>query len=249
MNLLAAAAASAAVRKVVIKSSSLVYGADRRDPYYFREHHTRSGGAHTTVESSLLEAEDYVRDFVRDSPHVTATILRFVNVVGGDLETPLTRLLEAPLVPTIFGYDPRLQFVHTEDVVAALEFSVTHDVPGIYNVSGDGIVPWSEVLGHLRKPALPIPPYGTSLVAGALRALRIDVPAELQDLLRFGRGVDNRRFKAAGFQYRYTSAGALVAHIEDMRLARVKGPAPEYRYESELEEFLRRSPAVVRADI
>jgi len=247
MNLLAAAASSASVRNVVVKSSSLVYGSDRRDPYWFREFHTRSRPAATVVESSLLEAEDYVRDFVRDSPHVTTTLLRFVNVVGGELETPLTRLFDAPLVPSIMGFDPRLQFVHTDDVVAALEFCVDHDAPGIFNVAGDGIVPWSEVLARLRKAALPLSPVGTSLAAVALRAFRLDLPPELQDLLRYGRGVDNRRLKLAGFRYRYTSAGALLAHVEEMRLTRTKGPATGYRYESELEEFLRRSPAVVRA--
>jgi len=249
MNLLAAASASPSVRKVIVKSSTLVYGADRRDPYYFREHHSRSRPPTTVIEASLLEAEDYVRDFVRDSPHVVTTILRFANVVGGMLETPLTRLLERPLVPQIFGFDPRMQFVHTDDVVGALEFGVGHDVPGIFNVAGDGIVVWSEVLAMVGRPAAPIAPVGTTLVAAVLRRLGVDLPVELVDLLRSGRGVDNRRYRAAGFRYRYTTAGALQAHIEEARLRRTKGPETDYGYESDLEDFLRRSPAVVRHEV
>ena len=248
MNLLAAASASPSVRKVVLKSSTLVYGADRRDPYYFREEHSRAGSPRTTVETSLVEAEEYVRDFVRDSPHVVTTILRFSNVVGGELETALTRLFDAPMVPSIFGYDPRLQLVHTEDVVGALEFCTEHDVPGVYNVAGDGIVPWSEVLNRLNKPSFLLPPIGTSAAAATMRRV-VDMPPELQDLLRYGRGVDNRRLKAAGFRYRYTTAGALVAHVEEMRLRRAKRSQPAYHYESDVEQFLRRSSAVMRRDV
>lgn len=248
MNLLAAASASSAVRRVIVKSSTLVYGADQRDPYYFRENHARSSDARTTVERSLLEAEDYVRDFVRDSPHVSTSILRFANVVGGDLDTPLTRVLSAPLVPTILGFDPRLQFVHEEDVVGALDFCADYDIPGIYNVAGDGIVVWSEVLALLRRQPLYLPPYGTGAAAAVLRRMRLELPPELLDLLRFGRGVDNRRLKAAGYRYKYTSAGALLAHVEEIRLTRTKGSEPRYRYECELEDFLRRSPAVVRPE-
>jgi UDP-glucose 4-epimerase len=179
---------------------------------------------------------------------VVTTILRFANVVGGELETPLTRVLDAPFVPSILGYDQRMQFVHTEDVVGALDYCVERDVPGIYNVAGDGVVPWSEVMTRLRKPRLILPPVATSLVAASLKRIGFDVPPELQALLRYGRGVDNRRFKMMGFRYGYTSAGALLAHVEEMRLRRTKGSEPGYRYEGELEEFLRRSPAVVRAE-
>ena len=40
---------------------------------------------------------------------------------------------------------------------------------------------------------------------------------ELVDILRYGRGVDNRRFKATGFEYRRTSAGAVEAFAEELR--------------------------------
>ncbi len=37
----------------------------------------------------------------------------------------------------------------------------------------------------------------------------VNLPAETLDLLRFGRGVDNRKLKEAGFTYRFTTAGAV----------------------------------------
>jgi UDP-glucose 4-epimerase len=63
--------------------------------------------------------------------------------------------------------------------------------------------------------------------------------------LRFGRGVDNRRYKATGFRYRYTSREAVLKLGEHMRLHPiVRGAQEPYRYEREVEEFLRWSPHV-----
>jgi UDP-glucose 4-epimerase len=66
-------------------------------------------------------------------------------------------------------------------------------------------------------------------------------------LLRYGRGVDNSRFKRAGFRYKYTTAGAVDAFARSLRLARALGSAgAEYTYERDVETFFRHSSAVVR---
>ncbi len=71
------------------------------------------------------------------------------------------------------------------------------------------------------------------------------IPAEMLAQLRFGRGVDNRRYKAAGFEYGYTSREAVMALAEHMRLhPLLHSSAEPYRYEREVEEFLRWSPNV-----
>ncbi len=249
MNLLAAAgAAGSPVRKMVVKSSTLVYGATYRDPYYFHEDTPRTGRPRTSVERSLVDVDGYVRDFAEDNPHITTTLLRFANVLGEDLQTPLTRALCLPAAPEILGFDPRLQFVHEDDVVGAMIFSAVEDVPGVFNVAGDDTLPWSEVCAIVGKRRVPLPPVMSGLALGALRRLKLlDLPPEVLDLLRYGRGVDNRRFKEAGFRYRYTSSGALEAFAEHLRLRGTVGSAgPAYRYQRDLEDFFRHSPAVVR---
>jgi UDP-glucose 4-epimerase len=75
----------------------------------------------------------------------------------------------------------------------------------------------------------------------------IDLPPEVVDLLTYGRGVDNRRLKHVGFDYEYTTAGAVEAFVEALRLRRTVGPdSREYHYERDVEQFFRHSPAVVR---
>jgi len=248
MNLLAAAGASgSSVRHVVVKSSTLVYGSSWQDPVWFREELPRVAPAQSRVERSLVEVESYLRDFAEDNPHVTVTLLRFANVLGTDISTPITRALQLPLVPCVFGFDPMIQFVEEDDVVRAIEFVTNAGLPGVYNVAGDGRLPWSEVAAICGKRLAPLPPTGTSLAAAAMAPLGVELPPELLDLLRYGRGVDNRRLKQAGFDYRYTSAGAVASFAQAVRLRRTVGsPRPSYRYEQDVEQFFRHSPAVIR---
>jgi UDP-glucose 4-epimerase len=248
MNLFAAASSpGSTVRNVVVKSSTLVYGSSAKDPTWFKEETPRSAPPVTPVERTLLSVEGYVRDFAEDNPHVNVTLLRYSNVLGPDIVTPASKALELPAVPSLFGFDPRLQFAHEEDVVRSILFVLDHEVPGIYNVAGDGQLPWSEVAAICAKPLLPLPPFGMGLFAAPLRWFGVELPPELLSLLKYGRGVDNRRFKRAGFQYQYTSAGTVQSFVEALRLRGTVGEhTPAYRYERDVEQFFRHSPAVVR---
>jgi UDP-glucose 4-epimerase len=251
MNLLAAAGASGSpVRKVVLKSSALVYGASHRDPYVFREDMQRTAPARTGVERSLLEVEGFLHDFAQDNPHVTVTLLRFANVLGDDIDTPFASALRNPVVPEVFGFDPRVQFVHEDDVVGALMYATTHDVPGVFNVAGDGNLPWSEVCTIVGKRRVALPPVMTNWAMEPLRMIRmLDLPPETLTLLRYGRTIDNSRYKRAGFQYHYTSAGTVEAFARGLRLAGTIGSKhPTYRYQREIEDFFRHSPAVARRE-
>ncbi len=116
-------------------------------------------------------------------------------------------------------------------------------------MAGDGVLALSEVAGLLGKPYAPIlPPWGTGLAASALRRVGIRIPPEAMHQLRFGRGLDNRRYKAAGFHYQHTSRETVMKLGEHLRLSPVvRGAREPYRYEREVEEFLRWSPHVRNA--
>jgi UDP-glucose 4-epimerase len=247
MNVLAACGGPGSrVRKFVLKSSAHYYGTAQDDPAFFTEAMSRPHPPRTSIERDLVEAEAAVADFAEKSRDVCVTLLRFANVLGPDVRTAHTRLLSLPLTPMILGFDPRYQFVHEDDVVNALEHAVVHDLPGIYNVAGDGVLALTEVAGLLGKTYAPVlPPWGTGLAAAAARRLGLEIPDEMLGQLRFGRGLDNRRFKATGFRYRYTSREAVIKLSEHMRLHPIVREVREpYRYEREVEEFLRWSPNV-----
>jgi UDP-glucose 4-epimerase len=248
MNLLAAAGqAGSPVRQVVVKSSTLVYGSASTDPVWFREEMSRTSPARTRVERSLLEVEGLVRDFAEDNPATVVTVLRFANVLGTDIVTPISANLSRSLCPSVAGYDPLMQFVEEDDVVRCLEHVTRHRIPGLYNVAGAGKLPWSEVTAICGTRLLPLPPVATQTVAAPLVRLGlVDFPPELGDLLRYGRGVDTSRLTHTGFTCRYTSAGTVENFIRALRLRRSVGKPPaSYTYEQDIEQFFRHSSAVV----
>ena len=248
MNLLAAAgAAGSSVRHVVVKSSTLVYGSAASDPNTFQEDMVRTSPVKNSVERSLVEAEGLVRDFSEDNPATRVTVLRFANVLGTHLTTPISRNLARPLCPAIFGFDPLLQFVEEDDVVRALVHVTRGSIPGLYNVAGDGRLPWSEVAGICGTRLVPLSPFSPLKLRPVARLF--DLPEELEDLLRYGRGVDTRRLAATGFTYNATSAGAVRTFIRALRLRRQSGRQPmSYTYEHDVEQFFRHSPSVMSTD-
>jgi UDP-glucose 4-epimerase len=237
------------VRKVVFKSSAHYYGCERDDPAFFTEEMRRPHPPRTRLESDVLEAEQAVLGFAERNPEVTVTVLRFGNALGPDLRTTHTELFVLPALPCILGFDPRYQFIHEDDLVGVLRFAAEHDLPGIYNAAADGVLALSEVASLLGKPVAPIlPPVATSLAATALRPLGVRLPAEVLRQLRYGRGLDNRKLKAASYTYAHTSRETVLRHAEALRTRPLRDAAAghPYRYEREVEEFLRWSPSVRR---
>jgi UDP-glucose 4-epimerase len=236
------------VKRFVFKSSAHWYGCEQDDPAFFVEGMERKHPARTAIERDIVEAERAVRDYAVRRPEALVTTLRCANVLGRDVVTAYERILSLPAVPMVLGFDPRTQFVHADDVVHALEHAVISDVPGVFNVAGDGVLALSEVASLAGKLPLPIlPPFGAGLAALPLRRLGLRVPDEMWNLLRFGRGLDNRAFKASGFDYSYTSREAVQRFAEHMRLRKVMRDSEEgFHYDREVEEFLRWSPNVRR---
>lgn len=246
--LTACAGPGSPVRRLVFKSSAHFYGSEQDDPAFFREEMDRPHPPRTALERDIVDAEASVAEFRERNPDIEVAVMRFANVLGPDVDTAFIRLFSLPAVPMVLGFDPRVQFVHEDDVVHALEHAVLRDVVGVFNVAGDGVLALSEAISALgKRPAPILPPWGTGWVAGPLRALGFRVPDEMLNLLRFGRGLDNRHLKATGFRYGYTSREAVVRLGEHLRLSPVmSGVEDSYRYAREVEDFLRWSPHVRR---
>ena len=251
MNLLAAAGAPGSpVRKVVLKSSSLVYGANYRDPNVFREEMTRTRAPRTGVERSLLEVEAFLRDFADDNPHVTRDAAAVCERARQQHRDPV----RAGVEESRRAGDPRLRPPRSvrprRRRRRRVMYATTNDVPGVFNVAGDGNLPWSEVCAIVGRRRVPLPPVLTALAAEPMRIAGVwDLPPEALMLLRYGRTIDNTRYKRAGFRYEHTSAGTVEAFAQGLRLAASVGDNnPTYKYQREVEDFFRHSPAVLRPE-
>jgi UDP-glucose 4-epimerase len=248
MNVLAACGgAGSPVRKLVFKSSARYYGAEQDDPAFFTEDMRRPHPPRTPIESDICDAEVSVRDFKAKHPDTTVTVLRFADALGPDLRTSWQAYLGMPVIPTILGFDPRVQFIHEDDMANCLEHAVRYDLDGVFNCGADGVLVLSEVVDLLGKTMAPVlPPWGTGPAVAALRRTGVPLYAEMLPQLRFGRALDNRRYKATGFRYGATTRETVLRLREQQKLAPILRGAngASYRYESAVEEFLRFSPSV-----
>jgi UDP-glucose 4-epimerase len=212
MQLLAACQKSETVRHLVVKSTSTVYGASSRDPAMFTEGMEPRQQPRSGYAKDVAEIEGYVRGFARRRPDVVVTTLRLANVLGAHVSSPMTSYFRLPVIPTVLGYDPRLQFVHETDLMRVLSHAVTTEVPGTFNIAGDGVMLLSQAVRRLRKPAVALPRPAVGGIASALKSARMaDFSPEQLGLLTFGRGIDTTRMRTMlGFEPDYTTAEAFA---------------------------------------
>ena len=210
MQLLAACQKAESLRALVVKSSTIAYGASNRDPAMFTEEMQPRGRARTGYAKDVAEVEAYVRGFARRRPDVTVTTLRCANVIGPRVVSPVTSYFRLPVIPTVLGFDPRLQFLHESDLNRVLQHAVTAGVHGTFNVAGDGVLMLSQALRRLQRPGVPLPGVAFGGLGSALRSARLaDLSPELVAFLTYGRGVDTTRMRTElGFEPRYTTAEA-----------------------------------------
>ncbi|MDQ4008696.1 MAG: NAD-dependent epimerase/dehydratase family protein [Actinomycetota bacterium] len=219
MQLLAACQKAPRLRKLVVRSSSAVYGASPRDPAMFTEDMAPKRMPREGFAKDSVEVEGYVRGFSRRRPDVTVTMLRYANLIGPAVDTPLTRYFRLPVIPTVLGFDARLQFCHETDALDSLRLAVSEDVHGTFNVAGDGMLTLSQVIRRLGRPAVRLPGFVASRVGGALRSARLaDFSPEQAEFLTYGRGVDTTRMRGVlGFHPRYDTAGAFADFAHSIR--------------------------------
>ena len=242
MQLFAACQQSPAVRTVVIKSSTAVYGSDHHDPALFREEQTPTSPPTSGFAADAAEVEGYARAFARRRPDVSMTILRFANFLGGQMDSVLGSFFALPVVPSVLGFDPRLQFVHEDDGVEVLRRSVLEDHPGVYNVAGPGVVYLSQCVRKAGRVQVPVPMPVVGAVAGLVRrARRVDFSPEQLRFLQFGRAVDVSRLEQEfGWTPRFTTTAAFDDFVARRRIRAIVKRDDVVRLERELYDFLQR---------
>jgi UDP-glucose 4-epimerase len=196
MQLLAACQKAPSMRKLLVKSTTAIYGSSPRDPALFTEDVEPRSLPKSGYAKDAVEVEGYVRGFGRRRPDVTLTLLRFTNFIGPTIETPLTRYFSLPVVPTVFGFDPRIQLCHESDGIDVLRQATLEDHPGIFNVGGPGVMLLSQAIRRVGRPSFPVPSPGVSLVAKAFRSAGlVDFSPEQMRYLEHGRVADVARLR------------------------------------------------------
>lgn len=202
MQLLAACQKSDSVRRLVVKSSAAVYGSSPRDPAMYSEDMSARVMPRGGFGKDSVEVEGYVRGFSRRRPEVEISMLRLANVLGPSIKTSMTDYFSLPIIPVPLGFDPRMQFLHESDAVAALVTATTGPSVGIVNVAADGFLTVGQCAALVHRPTVPVPVGSAGFIGGLVkRAGLADFSPDQTQFLAFGRGLDTTRMRATlGFE-------------------------------------------------
>ncbi|MEV8530061.1 NAD-dependent epimerase/dehydratase family protein [Streptomyces sp. NPDC052000] len=225
MQLLGACQKSPTVKRLVVKSSTSVYGSAPRDPAVFTETTPPKSLPSGGFAKDAVEVEGYVRGFARRRPDVAVCVLRFANILGPGADSPLAEYFSLPVLPTVFGYDPRLQFVHEDDVIDVLRIASGEPRrgtlnSGTFNVAGEGVLLLSQCSRRLGRPTVPVMLPAVRWVGTALRTVGVtDFSPEQIRLLTHGRVVSTIQMRETlGYEPKYTTAETFAD------FARSRGP-------------------------
>jgi len=216
-NVLEAAGATG-VAKLVYTSSATVYGAHPDNELPLVESSPLRANPDYSYAWHKLETERMIEAFSEDHPEVLVTVLRPAIAFGPNVQNFMSRMLEAPRVTTVKGYEPPMQFVHEEDVASALHFAVVNELSGVYNVAPDGWLTAEELveLSHKKRVELP-EAVAFSLAERLWRAGLTEAPPGELNFVMHPWVVDNAKLKAAGWRPAYTNEDALAEMLEAHR--------------------------------
>jgi UDP-glucose 4-epimerase len=127
----------------------------------------------------------------------------------------VTRAFFRPWLLRVTGYDPPFQFLHEDDLARLLVCVIRQEVPGVFNVAGEGVVFYREVAEIARSKLVTLPSalaYPLVQLSWALGIQR-DSTANGLNLVRYPMLMSTGQLKkATSYRFQYTSREALAAY-------------------------------------
>jgi UDP-glucose 4-epimerase len=207
------------VKTAVVCSTFHVYGAHQHNHLHLNEDDPLRASQIFPELTDAIELDNYARTFSLQFPETRTVILRPANIVGARISNEISRLLRNDYVPKLLGYDPMMQFIHERDVARALLAALGGERSGVYNVAGEGVVPWSKAIRIASGTPIPIPHLLAYPLMGAVAGVS-RIPKHLIDYFRYPVVIRDDAFKRDfGFEPEVTTVEALKSLRDDPRFS------------------------------
>jgi nucleoside-diphosphate-sugar epimerase len=211
-----ALAAARSAQHVVLVSSGLVYGAWPNNPVPLSEDQALRPDVEFDYARQLGAAELAVDQWRRARAGRSVTVLRPAVAMAADGTTVLARALAAGMGQRHGEDDPPAQFVHLDDLAAAVVLAAQRRLDGVYNVAPDGWVAGDRVRALAGvAPRLRLP-EGINEVIGNLRwrFQRGPIPPGLRSYTRWPWLLANDKLRGEGWQPTITNEQTYVEGTE-----------------------------------
>ena len=213
--------ARAGVNHVVYLSSHTVYGARRdnavplTESSLLRPVHDLAFGYDKFLSDQILES------FAERHPDIKVTLLRCCSVLGPSATPDISRIFAFPGPMGVCGHNPAFQFLHEDDLARILTLVIHRGISGIYNLAGDGVAFYKEIVDALPGHYFYLPGFVGFPAVGMTWRMGLQSrrnTAEL-DLLRYPLLLSTGKLReATGYQINYTSLETLTSFVNGVLL-------------------------------
>ena len=210
-----AIAAEVGVHHVVLLSSSLVYGAWPNNPVPLTEAAPVRPNPEFSFAVEKAELERVVGAWSDEHHAATVTVLRPAPALAEAGATWIGRIVQSAIGLRAGREEPRVQFLHIDDLANAVVVVVSQRAGGTFNVAPDGWLD-AEELRALRgaRPVVRLPVPLAQLLDRLARRRPGPFPAGLLPYLMHPWVVANDRLRGLGWEARTTNEEAFVVADE-----------------------------------
>jgi nucleoside-diphosphate-sugar epimerase len=206
------AASDAGVARLVVVSSALVYGAWPTNPVPLTDDAPLRPNPDFGPAVALGEVERLVTEWREANPSATVAVLRPAIPVAEDASGWLAPMLAALRGVPVGDDDPPAQFVHLDDIAAAVSAAETGALDGAANVAPDGWISGEALRALAGGPRVRLPGrLAERITSWRWRAGLSPTPPGLLPWTAHSWVVASDRLKALGWAATHTNEETFVA--------------------------------------
>jgi len=155
-NIMEASNSTPSVRQLIFSSSSAAYGGKKNNPLWMKESEPLLPDNYRYGMNKKIVEDKYINNSLRDD--LKLVILRLCLVTGPIFDKPksaVSILIKFPFMPR-FTKETKLQFLHSEDMVALMELIMKDkEICGIYNLVPDSYTLVKDIVPDKRFIRIP----------------------------------------------------------------------------------------------
>mgnify|MGYP000342021794 CR=1 FL=1 len=206
------ACVAAGVEHLTLTSSGAAYGYHADNPAWLKESDPLRGNPEFAYSDHKRLVEEMLAEYRVKHPQLKQLIFRPCSIIGATTNSKISSLFAGRSILDPGGHNSPFVFIWDEDVIGAIEYGVTRNASGIYNLAGDGALTPAEIARLLAKPVRRPPVWLLKLLLGISFKLHLGnvQPAQVM-FLQYRPVLLNTRLKSElGYQPKKTSAEAFA---------------------------------------